>query len=184
MKNYQSNMKDTDYSLQKVKMKISSETLPKNIQTKIIEYLNNLPNVKHEQQAKLEALTNLENNLKRNLQNIDSLLVSRVVANKNATTSVPGDQTMVNAATRSNVEADLLNYTDRFNVRLFGTMMTKSDVEKGIQIVSNLRSVGNEGLFSRAWLKFAVYGFVLASFLILLIEFNKYLDRYKQKKAH
>ena len=71
-----------------------------------------------------------------------------------------------------------------FNKRLYSTQRMKSDVTKGVQIVSNLRSVGPESLWKVSSVKFAVYGFVLASLIILLIQFNKYLDRYKQKKAH
>jgi len=181
MKNYKSNMEDTDYSFQKIQMKVNSNVLPKDIQKKFLEYINTLPGIKREQEAKLAALTVFENEIKNSLAYIDTLMVARAVASRNAPAGA--EQTLVNTASRGNVEADLLRYSEMFSKRLYGAQRMKSDVEQGVQVISNLRAVGNTDILSPL-LKYALYGFLLASVIILGIQFNKYLDRYSEQKLN
>lgn len=180
LKGYESQMKNTDYSFQRIKMKIENGNVTKETQSKFINYLNELPGIKREQEAKLMALTMLENQLKSGLQNIDSLLVSRISANKNSITSNL-DQTIFNTASRNNVETDLLRVQESFSKRLYGTMRMKSDVEKGVQVISNLRAVGNKDVLSNSMVKYTLYGFILACLIVLGIQFNKYLNNFARK---
>lgn len=181
LKDHKSNMEKTDYSFQKIKLKVEGDALPQNIQSKMIDYLNTLPGVKREQESRLIALTALENELKTGLRNIDTMFVARAEANRQ-----PGqagiDQTVVNTASRGNVEADLLRFKEMFAKRLYGTMRMKADTEKGVQVISNLRSVGSTSLWDNQMIKYALYGLLLASSIILLIQFNKYLEQYPSRK--
>jgi|GEM_PF-1054619 len=181
LKDHKSNMEKTDYSFQKIKLKVKSDLSPQNIQSRMIDYLNMLPGVKREQESKLLALNVLENELKSSIRGIDTMFIARAEANRNPNQSGI-DQTVVNTASRGNVEADLLRYKEIFIKRLYGTMRMKADTEKGIQVISNLRSVGNSSLWENQMLKYALYGLVLASSIILLIQFNKYLEQYSSRR--
>lgn len=181
VKQFRSNMEDTDYTFQKIKMEVKESSKPKQVQDNFITYINDLPGVKREQQEKLAAVTSLENEIKRNLNKIDTLLATRAAANL-VTTSASGDQMLVNTSSRYNVESDLLHYAEIFNKRLYTTQQMKSDVEKGVQVISNLRYVGAEEVWNKPIIKYGLYGFLLACIIVLLIRFNHYLTEFSSRK--
>lgn len=182
LKEYQSKMEDEDYSLQRIKLKVNSEEIPKNIQNQFLNYLNNLPGVKREKESKLLAMETLEHQMQSSLNSIDSILMGRAKMNSQAKSGV--DQLMLNATNRSNVEWDLLRFKEMFSKRLYGIQMEKADLQNGVQIISNLRTVGNKGDLSNPMIKYALYGLVLSILVIFGLQFNKYLDKISKEKTN
>src|SRR5690606_8118447 len=77
-----SNMEPTDFSYQKIKITTDGSTSTKELQQEILNYINNSPVVKNEQQNQLAILESYEYQLNRNIANIDSILVARAISNK------------------------------------------------------------------------------------------------------
>ena len=178
---HKSKMTETDFAFQKIQIKVKNDhKRPIEIQEQLFNYLNNLPSIKNDQEARLMALTNYEHHLKRTLGNIDSIMYSKAVANKNSTSS-EAEQLLVNTASRGTVEADLLRYTESFSKKLYGTQKMIKSYQNGVNIVSNLRSAKEEEAFGGTTLRYAILGFVLASLVILGIQFNKFLNKYERE---
>lgn len=178
MADFRDKMSKVDYSFQRIKVKVGSETPAIQMQERLLEYLNNLPGSKRETESRLSILKNYEKLLKRNLDNIDSILISRVAHYKNLGPAGT-EQTLVNTASRGNVEADLLSFSGGILKKLYGTQSKISDYENGIQVVSNLRLINDNKLKDNPILKFALFGFILAIVVVLLLQFNKFLSRYQ-----
>lgn len=169
-------MENTDYSLQSIKLKAPENISPKKIQEDILNYLNNLPGVIVERNNKLSILKNYEKVIKQNLDNIDSVMISRAAMNQTA--GVAGaEQLLVNTASRINVEADLLEFSEALSKKLYGTQKRIAEYESGISVISNLRHVEEKGMMDNAFISYAVSAFILALIIILLKEFNRYLNR-------
>ncbi len=177
---YKSKMKSEDYSLQKLKLKINGNTSLGKVQENLLGYLNNLPGPKSEQERKLAILTSYEKILNRSIQNIDSILASRATLNRNSGPSGT-EQLLVNTASRGNVEADLLRYSELFSRKLYGTQKKISDYEKGIFVVSNLRLIEEKGILDNSILKYGLIGLFVSLLVVLLLEFNRFLSRYAVK---
>ena len=171
---HKSNMDDFDYNLQKIQFKINKENAPEKVQSEFLNYLNNLPGVKKEQECKLAVLTNYEAAIKKTLNNIDTLLISKAVAAKD---SPAGSELMVNTASRGTVEGDLLRYTEIFTKKLFGTQKEIAEYQKGINVVSNVRLIEDSKISENSLVIYGLLGFILACIVVLLIQFNKYLNR-------
>jgi len=180
LKDFKSNMEKTDYTLQKVKIKVDNDIAPQAIQERFLNYVNNLKGVKREQESKLNSLLVLEKEIKRNLNNIDTLLQAKATASKNSGPA-GADQLLVNTASRGNVEADLLRYAEGFTKRLYGTQRMIADSQQGAKIISNLRPVGDDSAISNPIVKYTLAGFILACLIIVGIQFNKYLDRFPNR---
>lgn len=182
LKDHKSKMENSDFSMQRIKITIKNAQInPNEVQEKLLNYFNNLPSVKNNQEAQLSILQNYERELKRSLVNIDSIMYSRSVANKKSVSS-NGEQLMVNTASRGNVEWDLLRFTEYFTKRLYGTQKLISSYQNGVNVVSNLRSVKEESLLGNSGTKYGILGFLLACLIILGLRFDKYLDKYKDEK--
>lgn len=182
IKNHKSKMENPDFAMQRVKITVkNSQANPNEIQDKLLSYFNNLTSIKNNQETQLLILQNYERELKRGLTNIDSIMYSRSVANKKSVSS-EGEQLLVNTASRSNVEWDLLRYVEFLTKRLYGTQKLISSYQNGVNIVSNLRSVKEESILGNSGIKYGILGFLLACLIILGLRFNKYLDKYKDEK--
>lgn len=176
---HKSAMENKDYILQSVKIKAPETISPSLIQNELIKYLNNLPGVVAEKQKRLTALKAYENVLKQNLSNIDSIMLSK--ANLNISSgALSGDQLLVNTASRGNVEADLLKYSEALSKKLYGTQKKIADYDGGITVVSNLRFSSEKSSLDNSLLKYTIIAFILALVIILLLEFNRYLSRYEK----
>ncbi|MGB6084250.1 hypothetical protein [Moheibacter sp.] len=172
-------MENTDYSLQAIKLKAPENTSPDFLQKELLNYLNNLPGVEAEVQNKLSILKTYEKVLKQNLDNIDSVMASRASLNKNSGLA-GAEQLLVNTASRGNVEADLLKYSEALSKKLYGTQKKITEYESGISVVSNLRHVKEKGVMDNKFIRYAILAFGLSLLIILLIEFNKYLNKYQK----
>lgn len=175
-----SNMEPTDFSYQKIKITTDGSTSTKELQQEILNYINNSPVVKNEQQNQLAILESYEYQLNRNIANIDSILVARAISNKEQPT-MGSDQLLVNTASRSNVEADLLRYSDVFNRKLHSTKRLIGNYKNGINPLTDLHIIKDDGLLNKPIFRYGFYGFLSAVVLILLLEFNKYLNRIEKK---
>ena len=173
-------MEPTDFSYQKIKITTDGSTSTKELQQEILNYINNSPVVKNEQQNQLAILESYEYQLNRNIANIDSILVARAISNKEQPT-MGSDQLLVNTASRSNVEADLLRYSDVFNRKLHSTKRLIGNYKNGINPLTDLHIVEDDGLLNKPIFRYGFYGFLSAVVLILLLEFNKYLNRIEKK---
>lgn len=173
---HKSNMDEFDYNLQKVRFKIRKNTAPEKVQNDFLNYLNNLPGVKQEQESKLTVLKNYEKTIQQSLNNIDSLLLSKAAVAKDAPA---GSDLLVNTASRGTVEGDLLRYTEIFSKKLFGAQKEIAEYQKGINVVSNLRLIEDNELMDNSMIKYGLFGFILSCILIILIQFNKYLERFQ-----
>jgi len=175
-------MEKFDYSLQKLTFYINSDISPDSFQSKFLDYLNNLPNLKREQANKLAILKNYEYELKRNISNIDSLLASKAIANKqsNSTTS---EQVLVNTASRGNVEADLLRYSEVYIRKLYGTQKMINNYQNSFNVISDARIVNETSIWDNNIVKYSIFGFLAGCIVVLLIRFNKYLGEFEKKKA-
>ena len=151
------------------------------VQNGILDYLNNSSVVKNEQENKLKLLESYEYQLERNIVNIDSILVAKAISSKMAPTS-GSDQLLVNTASRMNVEADLLRYSEVFNRKLHSTKKLISHYENGINPVTNLHPTEEFSFLSKPIIRYGILGFLTAIILILLLEFNRYLNRYENRK--
>ena len=178
--NHKSKMDKSDFAFQKVRLKVNKDIPSSEIQEKLLNYLNNSPGIKLEQEAKLQVLTNYEYQMKRNVENIDSLLVSKAVSSKNAGPA-SSDQLLVNTASRGTVEGDLLRYSEVFNRKLYSTQKMIASYQKGVNIISNIRAINEKSVVGNPILKYSLLGFGLALIIVLLLRFNKYLNRYEQQ---
>lgn len=181
IKSHKSKMEKTDYELQRIQVTTTNTSLtPKAIQEKLIDYLNNAPGVKREQEAQLIALTNYEKELKTNIDNIDSLMSARVIANK--TSGQAGtEQFMVNTVSRGNLEADLLRYSELYTRKLYSTQKQIAAYQKGVNAVTTLRKTSTDRLIKNPILYYAFLGFVFGALIVLGIQFNKYLNHYQKE---
>lgn len=172
---------EKDYPLQKIVISTRGEANPKKIQEKFISYFNNLASIKNEQQARYNALTILEKEVQTDLDAIDSTLFNRAYAAKN-THPANSEQVLVNTASRGNVEGELLYHSEKLTKRLFGIQRMKSEAERGITVISNLRISKKEAVINNKMVQFALVGFIVAVIIILAIQFNKYLDDYGRRR--
>lgn len=178
---FKSKMNDEDYPIQRLKIKVKGDVPPAQIQENLLNYFNNLPGPKREQENKLTVLKSYENNLKRNIDNIDSILISRAALNHNSGLSGT-EQLLVNTASRGNVEADLLRYAESFSRKLYGTQKKISEYQKGMNVVSNLRMIDDTEIYENPVIKYTVTGFLLAVAIVLLMHFNNYLSKFQKEK--
>lgn len=178
LKEHKIDMKNTDFTLQKIKInaKITNNS-PKVIQEKLINYLNGLPGIKADQEVRIANLNSYEVGVKRTIDNIDSIMSSRVIANKQeAVTS--SNQMVLNAANRENVEKDMLRYYEIFSKKLYSIQKDKSLYTNPVNVVTNLRSSKEENVIINPTIHFALIGFLLSILVVLGLRFNRYLDRY------
>lgn len=175
-----SSMEPTDFSYQRIKITADGSKSPNELQQGILNYINNSPVVKNEQQNQLAILESYEYQLNRNIVNIDSILVARAISNKEQPT-VGSEQLFVNTASRENVEADLLRYSDVFNRKLHSTKRLIGNYKNGINPLTDLHIIKDDGLLNKPIFRYGFYGFLSAVVLILLLEFNKYLNRIEKK---
>src|SRR5690606_673033 len=92
------------------------------------------------------------------------------------------EQVLVNTASRGNVEGELLYHSEKLTKRLFGIQRMKSEAERGITVISNLRISKKEAVINNKMVQFALVGFIVAVIIILAIQFNKYLDDYGRRR--
>lgn len=170
-----------DYPLQRIVIATKGNVNPRDIQNKFVNYFNNLPSIKNEQQSRYNALTLLEKEVQTDLNAIDSIMFNRAKAAGNATAAA-SEQVVVNSASRANVESDLMVHSERLSKKIFGIQRMKSEAERGITVISNLRLSKNENIIENSVFKYAVIGFILASLIVLAIQFNKYLNNYSKKR--
>lgn len=171
----------TDYPLQRIIVTMEGGK-PRDIQNKLISYFNNIPAIKNEQESKYKSLEMLEGEIQVSLNAIDSMLFNRAKAAKTESTAT-SEQVLVNTASRGNVEPELLYQFDRLTKRLYGVQQAKQDAESGVMVVSNLRiATKDKFLESNGLLKYSLFGFILASLIVLGIQFNKYLEAYPQRR--
>lgn len=181
IKGTKNNIDKVDYPLQKITISTSGDVSAREVQDKFINYFNNLASIKNEQQAKYKALTVLEKEVQTDLDAIDSLMFNRALAAKN-TNPATSEQVLVNTASRGNVEGELLYHSEKLTKKLFGIQRMKSEAERGITVISNLRISQNESFIRNPLLKYAFIGFIIASIIVLAIQFNKYLNNYSKKR--
>lgn len=181
LKSHQSKMQEPDFALQKVNLTIKNggKSVTK-VQDELLGYLQNLPNVKREQNNRIKLLASYEHQIKRAVDNIDSLMVARTSANRNLTVA-GNDQMMVNTANRTNVEKDLLEAYEMYAKKLYGIQNAKSTYENSYSVISSIHAVDESGALSNPLLRFPFIGFVLAALIVLVLQFNKYLNRYEKK---
>lgn len=183
LKEHKNKMADSDYAIQKLKIKAKETiTTPKIMQEKLINYLNNLPGVKADQEIRNLALETYEKGVIRSIDNIDSIMVARKYINKQEV-AAGGSQMVFNTANRENVERDMLRSYEIFSKKLYGIQKEKALYPEPINIVANLRSAKEENVIVNPTIHFALLGFLLSVFIILCIQFNKYLDKYEMKNA-
>ena len=175
-------MDDKDYPLQKIVFSTSEIIDPKQIQEKFINYFNNMSSIKNEQQARFAALTLLEKNIQTDINAIDSIMFNRAAAAKKVSPAT-SEQVLVNTASRSNVEGEILYMSEKLTKKLYGIQKLKNDAERGVTVISNLRISQEKSMFSNNLLKYALYGFILATLIILGIQFNKYLEKVAKQKS-
>lgn len=175
---YKGSVSNEDYTLQRVKLIVNKNNPTAEVQEGLLQYLNNLAGPKKEQENKLAVLTSYERILKQSLNSIDSLMVSRATLNKNSGPAGT-EQLLVNTASRGNVEADLLRYSEIMSRKLYGTQKKIAEYQNGINVVSNLRLIKDENILSKPMIKYGLLGFLLAAALILLLQFNKFLSKYQ-----
>lgn len=178
------NLDDKDYPLQKITFYTSGVIDSREVQNKFVEYFNNLPSIKSEQETRFKALSVLEKNVETNLRAIDSIMFNRATAAK-YTQAATSEQVVVNSASRANVESDLMIHSEKFTKKLFGIQRMKSEAERGITVISNLRLAPQQGILeTNNLLKYALFGFLLACIAILGIQFSKYLDKFSKERTN
>lgn len=179
---HKSKMENTDYSLQKINIAVEdSQTQPYQLQEKFLNYINNIPSVKDEQEKRLAILKNYEVQLQKNIANIDSLMIGRVIANKKGG-QTGSDQVLVNTASRGNVEWDLLRFAESFSKKLYGTQKMINNYQKGVNVISNMRSISEGGTLDNPIVKYGLIGLLLGMLSVLLLQFNKYLTDFENRK--
>lgn len=174
---------EKDYPLQKIVFSTKGEANPKKIQEKFVNYFNNLASIKSEQQSKYKALSLLEKEVQTDLDAIDSLMFNRAYAAKN-THPATSEQVLVNTASRGNVEGELLFHSEKLTKRLFGIQRMKSEAERGITVISNLRISQKDEFIHNKMLRYALFGFIAAAIVVLLIQFNQYLNNYADRRKN
>jgi hypothetical protein len=173
---------DKDYPLQKIVFYADENIDTKKVQDKFVNYFNNLGSIKNEQQSRYNALTLLERKIQTDLNAIDSIMFSRAAAAKN-TNPATSEQVLVNTASRSNVEGEILYMSEKLTKKLYGIQKLKNDAERGVSVISSLRISEEKNFFSNQMYKYMLFGFIAASLIILGIQFNKYLEKVAQKKS-
>lgn len=178
LKEHETNMANTDFTLQKIKIKAkTTNNSPKIIQEKLINYFNDLPGIKADQEVRMTNLIAYEKGIKRTIDNIDSIMSSRVIANKQDVLT-SSNQMVLNAANRENVEKDMLRYYELFSKKLYSVQKDKSLYSNPVNIVTNLRSSKEENVILNPTIHFSLIGFLLSILVVLGLRFNRYLDQY------
>ena len=178
LKEHETNMANTDFTLQKIKIKAkTTNNSPKIIQEKLINYFNDLPGIKADQEVRMTNLNAYEKGIKRTIDNIDSIMSSRVIANKQDVLT-SSNQMVLNAANRENVEKDMLRYYELFSKKLYSVQKDKSLYSNPVNIVTNLRSSKEENVILNPTIHFSLIGFLLSILVVLGLRFNRYLDQY------
>ncbi|HRO08179.1 MAG TPA: hypothetical protein PK047_04880 [Saprospiraceae bacterium] len=181
LKEHKLKMADTDYPVQKLKiMAKNTDHLPKNIQEKLLAYFNNLNGVKADQNVRITVLTNYEKEIKQAINNIDSILAARIQANKQDI-ATSNNQMVLNAASRENVEKDMLRSYETYTKKLYGIQKDIALYTNPVNIVSNLRSAKEESVIINPTINYMLYGFIFSTLVVLGIQFNKYLNRFASK---
>ncbi len=181
LKEHKTQMADTDYSIQKLKIKTkTTDNTPKAIQDKLISYLNNLPGIKADQQVRISTLSIYEQEVSRTIANIDSILTSRKWVNKQEV-AAGGSQMVFNTANRENVEKDMLRSFEMYAKKLYGIQKDKALYPEAVNIVTNLRSGKEQNMIINPAIHYALLGFLLSMLIVLVIQFNKYLERFARK---
>jgi hypothetical protein len=183
LKEHKAKMVDTDYPIQRIKIKAKENSnMPNTIQERLIGYLNNLPGVKADQEVRKLALDTYEKGVIRSIDNIDSIMAARKYINRQEV-AAGGSQMVFNTANRENVERDMLRSYEIFSKKLYGIQKEKALYPNPVNIVANLRSAKEENLIINPTVHFALLGFLLSVFIVLAIRFNKYLDRYEKENT-
>ncbi|MCZ2101943.1 MAG: hypothetical protein LC107_10455 [Chitinophagales bacterium] len=178
LKDHMSSMENTDYALQKLRIKTKpTANSPKDIQDKLLDYFNNLPGVQADQQIRIATTEVYEREISRTVGNIDSLLNSRILANRQDV-ALGGSQMVFNANNKDNVEKDLLKSFELYSKKLYRIQKYKAQYPKAVNIVTNLRSGKEQDLIINPVIHYALLGFLGSILVILGIRFNRYLDQY------
>ena len=183
LKERKNQMADTDYALQKLKIKTKvTNNTPKDIQEKLLNYLNNLPGIIADQRVRMSTLNTYEQEVSRTIANIDSILSSRRWVNRQEV-AAGGSQMVFNTANRENVEKDMLRSFEMYAKKLYGIQKDKALYPEAVNIVTNLRSGKEQNLIINPAIHYALLGFLLSMFIVLAIQFNKFLERFARKNG-
>ncbi len=137
-------------------------------------------------EKKAEELAFEKENIINNLSQIDTLrkryketayLELKQKADKNSGVSF----NTTNKAYKGNPDKDLYHISDTLMLKL--RELNRLDVEnKDILKIQSEFNIGNvkKGFIGKKWMRYGVFAFVLAFLVLLGIQFNKYLNRYKE----
>jgi hypothetical protein len=181
IEDFRKNIAETDYSLHTIFIKSSVLLSPKEIKDKIISPIETEPFYSQLKNSYLKSIETKEKYYKKNLQRIDTLLLALADRDKSntisSTLSIKGDS-------RNNVEDDLLNRSVKITEALASLETDRAIHSNVIKIVSEPQLVANKSkLIKRNTIPFIIYGFLFSVFLIFLIQFIKYLNKFEKEHS-
>lgn len=174
---FKNQLKDEDYPIQEISIYSQAPIDTKKIKEIILKSIMENPYWESKIKNKVDRINQRESIAKQAIVRTDSLLASyqkRGTMGTQSTISIDGDNA------KNNVENDLLNQIKGTAKEIETLQMQKDNSKQLINIVSELKRVGNDTPSSYINPKTAVlWGLILASVIILFIQMVKFLNKYE-----
>jgi len=172
---------NTDYPKHNIILSTNNQLVFNKYQKVLFENVAKNSLLQARQKVSLETLNYKEEKLKKALRDIDSL---RVIYNKVllAEANKPNSGTKIITAKqdgKSNVELELYAKNNKIINELNYIAQQKANNKELIQVSSKFSSVGKakKALLDRQFIKFGLIAFLFSIILILLFNFNSYLNK-------
>jgi hypothetical protein len=172
---------NTDYPEHKIVLNTNNQLVFEKYQKILFENVSKNALLQARQKVSLENLNYKEEKLKKSLRDIDSL---RVIYNKVLLAEAKKSNSGTKIITakqdgKSNVELELYAKNNKIINDLSTIAQQKANNQQLIQISANFSSVGKakKALLDRQFIKFGFFAFLLSIVLILLFNFNSYLNK-------
>ncbi|MCO6563866.1 MAG: hypothetical protein J6581_00325 [Apibacter sp.] len=172
---------DTDYPNHIVHIIALNKISPEEIKSRIIHPIENDPFYKRIKEANLKSIDIKTEIYKNGLKLIDSLLLSIAKGDKAKSSN---SSISFNGESKTNVEQDLLNKTLELTKSLAEKEVEKVQKSQVITVISEPQLVDSKFLlYKRNTFSFALSGFLFSIFIILFIQFVKFLNKFEKKHS-
>lgn len=167
---------DEDYIYQKINIKSSKKLSKKELYQLIVQPIEDMEMFKRYKTAYLKSLDiGLQLN-KKGLQRIDTLLLQLSNRNVQNLSSIS-----LKAESKNNVEEDLFNQYSKYSNAIINLENKKALYNKVINVVSDGNEISTKRFSEQNALVYAIYGFLFALLLVLLLRLWNYLALLEKK---
>lgn len=172
---------DTDYLKHSIHITSTNKLSSEEIKNEILSPFEYDPFFSRVKEAYLNSIDTKSKIYKNELKIIDTLLLSIAKGDKS---KISASSLSINKDSKTNVEQDLLNKALKITQLLADTEVEKVQKSQVITLISEPQLVDNNSLITnRSTYSFILYGFLFSIFIILLIQFVKYLNKFEKKHS-